>query len=204
MGPFLPDLKEQSRLKSLSIPLFYGNTEMNLICQYSTEMYQFNLAKDLKEHKKTFPLSLKFTTDLMSVTELFASGRLLVLLHVSKTVGLSNSRPLSLLTLKLCCIIQSMLLEMIILFKWITSLLSRRQTYSSWFFPEYIYCQGRNNASCYHSTLWAEIKLFQYLVLPLTSVVFDWPASIPSLCNNSLMFLGTSSPSFQSMWFNLT
>lgn len=99
-------------------------------------MYQFNLAKDLKEHKKTFPLSLKFTTDLMSVTELFASGRLVVLLHVSKTVGLSNSRPLSLLTLKLYCIIQSVLLDMTIPFKWITSLLSRRQTYSSWFLED--------------------------------------------------------------------
>lgn len=71
------------------------------------------------------------------------------------------------------------------------------------FFWEYFDHQGRNNASDYHSTLWAEIKL-QYLVLPLTSVGFDWPASIPFLCNDSLMFLWTSSPFLQSTWFNLT
>lgn len=91
-----------------------------------TEMYQFNLAKDLKEHK-TFPLNLKFTTDLRSLTEVFSSGRLVVLFHVSETIGLSDLGQLSLLTLKLLYH-PDMLLDMIIPFKWITSLLSRRQT----------------------------------------------------------------------------
>lgn len=54
-------------------------------------MYQFSLAKYLKDNKKTFPLNLKFTTDLNSLAELFASGRLVVLVFVSKMVGLSDS-----------------------------------------------------------------------------------------------------------------
>lgn len=46
-------------------------------------------------------------------------------------VGLSDSRPPSLLLLKCYCIIQSTLLDMIIPFKWITGFLSTGQTYSS-------------------------------------------------------------------------
>lgn len=64
-------------------------------------------------------------------------------------------------------------------------------------FSECFYYQ-ENNASCYNSTLWAEMKLFQYPILSLISVTFNWPAFIPSLRNNSLMFLGTISPYFQS------
>lgn len=56
----------------------------------------------------------------------------------------------------------------------------------------------KNNASCYNSTLWAEIKLFQYPMLSLISVTLNWPAFTPSLRDNSLMFLGTVSPYFQS------
>lgn len=63
-------------------------------------------------------------------------------------------------------------------------------------FSEY-FLSRKNNASCYNSTLWAEIKLFQYPMLSLISVIFNWPAFIPSLPNNSLMFLGTISPYFQ-------
>lgn len=50
-------------------------------------MYQSNLAKDLKKHKKSFPLNLKFTTDFNSLTELFASGMLVVLLMSAGQLG---------------------------------------------------------------------------------------------------------------------
>lgn len=68
LGPFLLDLK-YSRLKVLSLPLFCSNNrgESEPPVQ-KWEMYQFNLAKDLKEHKKSFPLNLKFTTDLNCLT----------------------------------------------------------------------------------------------------------------------------------------
>lgn len=65
------------------------------------------------------------------------------------------------------------------------------------FSSKYSYYQESNNASCY----WTETKrIFQYLVLPLTSVVFDWPASI-ALFITTLMFLGTTFPYFQFTWF---
>lgn len=162
-------------------------------------MYQSNLAKNLKKHKKSFPLNLKFTTDLNSLTELFASGRLVVLLMSAGRLG-SQIHDHWVYLYWNYCVIQSMLLDMIIPFKWIMSFLSTEHTPND-VFSEYFYYQESNNASCYHSTLWAETKLFQCPILSLTSSVFDWPAFIPSLCNNSVIFLGTTSPYFQSTWF---
>lgn len=88
MGPFLLGLEEYSRLKALPILSstviqrwsWFTRTHRNVPIQLGKR----------HEHKKTFPLNLKFATDLNSLIELFASRRLVVLLHVSKTAGLSH------------------------------------------------------------------------------------------------------------------
>ena len=144
-----------------------------------TEMYQFNLAKDLKEHK-TFPLNLKFTTDLRSLTEVFSSGRLVVLFHVSETIGLSDLWQLSLLHWS-SCIIQICYWTWLLHSNGLQASWVEDETYYSWFFQEYFYHQGRNSASGNHSTLWAEIKLFQYLVLPLTDISCFWLTGLHSI-----------------------
>lgn len=169
-------------------------------------MYQSNLAKNLKKHKKSFPLNLKFTTDLNSLTELFASGRLVVLLMSAGRLG-SQIHDHWVYLYWNYCVIQSMLLDMIIPFKWIMSFLSTEHTPND-VFSEYFYYQESNNASCYYSTLWAETKLFQCLILSWTSSVFDWPAFIPSLCNNSVIFPWNHISLFsvhmvQTVWPNL-
>lgn len=163
-------------------------------------MYQSDLAKDLKKHKKIFPLNLNFTTDLNTPTEFFASERLFVLLHVSWTVELSDSWPLSLLTLKLYCIIQSMLLDMIIPFKWIISFWVRDILLILFFQNTFIFKTVTMPA--------VTIQLYEQRLNFFSACSYHWHQvflidqhSFHLIVNNSVVFLGTTSPYFQSTWF---
>lgn len=76
------------QIESIAHSLFYSSTEMKLIHQDSQKCTDSTWQKTWTQ--ETFPLNLKFATDLNSLIELFASRRLVVLLHVSKTAGLSH------------------------------------------------------------------------------------------------------------------
>lgn len=151
-------------------------------------MYQFNLAKDLKEHKKSFPLNLKFTTDLNCLTTTCQQKascpascqldgwalRLMTtefayietpLYHLKNAIGHDYSI-------------------------WMDYKLPEYWTYSSWCFFRYFYYQESNSASCYHSIFWAETKLSTSGLI-IDSSCF-WLASIHSM----LPDLGTTSPYF--------
>lgn len=74
LGHLLPDLKEYSRSKALSISLF-SFIEVSLIHQYRNWKCS-TWQKTWKQEK--FSMNLKFTTDLNSFIELFAIGRLVL------------------------------------------------------------------------------------------------------------------------------
>lgn len=147
-GTFLPDPKEYSRLKALSISLFCSNTEMNLIHQYSQKCSS-STCKRLKGTHKNFNTELKiyhwFEQHHRTICQWEAS---------CPASCQQDSWALRLKTTELTYIETLLYHSKVCYWTWLfhsnglqTSWVEDRLT-SHDFFPECFYCQGSNNASC--------------------------------------------------------